>query len=358
VDLYDGMGVFIGTTNTDANGFYYFTNLVPGNYQVRFILLPGFFFSPQFPVTDPETRNKANPTTGFTQVLALAAGENFPYVDAAMWEPVAIGDLVWNDLNRNGIQDPGEPGLGNINVELYNLTSTRISTTVTDTNGNYIFQNLLPDFYYVTFILPSGFNFSPQYAGTDDQIDSDALPATGETAPREYRSGTVYLHVDAGMWQETADLALTKTVNPNIVTIGELVTYTLIVRNNGPDTARNVRVNDALPAGVEYQYHTASVGTYDPATGVWTIGDLPNGGVATLIIVAKATRTGVFNNVAVVSSDTYDPVIDNNRANASLSVGSTAEAVTVPMQKTGVPLVDILVAFVLVFAGVICAKKK
>jgi uncharacterized repeat protein (TIGR01451 family) len=307
-------------------------------------------------VTDAETSNKANPATGFTPILYLAAGENNPYIDAAMWQPVTIGNRVWNDLNRNGIQDPGEPGLANIPVELYNLTSTLISSTVTDTSGNYLFGNLVPDFYYAKFILPSGFQFSPQYAGTNPTIDSDVFPVNGETAPREYTSGMVYLDLDAGMWAETADLALTKTVNPNPVTVGQPVTYTLIVRNNGPDTARNVTVNDVMPSGVEYLSHTATVGTYDPTTGIWTIGDLSNGGVATLTIVAEATRTGVFNNVAVVSSDTYDPNIDNNRASASLRVKEEVKAIS--MQKTGAPLVGMILAILLVLSGLATARKK
>lgn len=144
-------------------------------------------------------------------------------------------------------------------------------------------------------------------------------------------------------------------MNPNPVTIGQQVTYTLVVRNNGPDTAKNVVVNDVMPSGVEYVSHTATVGTYDPATGIWTIGDLTNGGVAALTIVAKATRTGVFNNVAVVSSDTYDPIIDNNRASASLTVHPEVKAIS--MQDTGVPLLGMILAILLVLGGFIGAKK-
>jgi len=359
VDLYDGTGTtLIGTKFTDADGFYEFTNLIPGSYVVRFTLLNGFFFSPQFPVTDPNTTSKPDPNTGYTPPLTLAAGENNPYIDAAMWQPVAIGNLVWNDLNRNGIQDAGEPGLAKVQVELYDLESNLISTTTTDNNGNYIFENQRPNFYYVKFIKPSGYQFSPQYAGTNPAIDSDAFPVNGETAPREFTSGTVYIDLDAGMYREQADLSIAKTVNPNPVTVGEEVTYTIIVRNNGPDTARNVRVTDILPGGVEFMDYTAAAGTYDPATGIWTIGDLENGQIATLTVKAKAMRTGIFNNVAVVSSDTYDPDMENNEATASLTVREPVKAVTVPMKPTGLPFGYLALAVLMVLAGILIPKRK
>lgn len=359
VDLYDGTGInLLGTIFTDANGFYEFTNLIPGSYVLKFTLLPGFFFSPQFPITDSNVSSKADPSTGYTPPLTLAAGENNPYIDAGMWQPVAIGDRVWNDLNRNGMQDPGEPGFAGIQVELYDLNSNLIDTTTTDSNGNYIFENQRPDFYYVKFIKPDGYHFSPQYAGTNPAIDSDAFPANGETAPREFTSGTLYLDWDAGLIREQADLAITKTVNPNPVTVGEEITYTIMVRNNGPDTAQNVRVIDILPEGIEFMDYTATVGTYDPSTGMWTIGDLEDGQTATLTIKAKAIRSGVFNNVAVVSSDTYDPDMDNSEATASLTVREPVKAVTVPMQPTGLPLGYLAIAVLVVLAGVLIPKRK
>lgn len=359
VELYDGTGTnLLGTTFTDATGFYQFTNLVAGNYVLRFILPSGFFFSPEFPVTDNTITSKPNPVTGFTPPLTLAAGENNPYIDAGMWQPVTIGNWVWNDLNRNGIQDAGEPGFANVPVELYDLSSTLIATTTTNSNGYYLFENQRPDFYYVKFIKPSGYLFSPQYAGTNPAIDSDAFPVNGETGAREFTSGMVYLDLDAGLMREQADLSITKTVNPNSVTVGQEVTYTIIIQNNGPDTARNVRVTDILPEGVAFMDYTASVGTYDPATGIWTIGDLENGQTATLTIKANATRTGVFNNVAVVSSDTYDPDMENNRATASLTVREPVKAATVPMQPTGLPTGYLALAVLMVLAGVLIPKKK
>ncbi len=94
-----------------------------------------------------------------------------------------LGDLVWNDLNANGIQDAGEPGISGVTVNLYKCGVTDpITTTTTNANGNYMFVGLAPGDYQVGFVLPSGYVFSPMDQGGDDEKDSDADTATGMTA--------------------------------------------------------------------------------------------------------------------------------------------------------------------------------
>ena len=66
------------------------------------------------------------------------------------------GDLVWFDVNANGIQDAGETGIGSVTVDLYRVGSaSRIDTTQTNASGNYLFTNLIPGTYYVDFTIPS-----------------------------------------------------------------------------------------------------------------------------------------------------------------------------------------------------------
>jgi len=71
----------------------------------------------------------------------------------------SIGDRVWNDVDRNGIQDPGEPGTPGVNIELVDDLGNVIATAVTDTNGNYLFPDLVPGTYAVQIVpssVPSG----------------------------------------------------------------------------------------------------------------------------------------------------------------------------------------------------------
>jgi hypothetical protein len=57
-------------------------------------------------------------------------------------------------------------------------------------------------------------------------------------------------------------------------------------------------VFDVLPAGLQYLYATVSVGSYDETTGIWTVGNLPNGESRTMSIKAKVDVT--FANEAVI----------------------------------------------------------
>ena len=78
----------------------------------------------------------------------------------------------------------------------------------------------------------------------------------------------------ADLFVPAADIAVTKTVDNPTPTLGATVTFTVGVRNRGPDAAPDVTVTDLLPAGLTYLTSSASQGTYDPGTGVWTVGSL------------------------------------------------------------------------------------
>jgi uncharacterized repeat protein (TIGR01451 family) len=105
-----------------------------------------------------------------------------------------------------------------------------------------------------------------------------------------------------------ADLRLAKTVNGSLVNVGQQVTFRLTLTNDGPDQATGVTVSDQLPAGLTFVSATASVGTYDNVTGVWTVGSLNNGASATLDIVATLATAGAKTNTAqITASGVFDP---------------------------------------------------
>jgi len=89
-----------------------------------------------------------------------------------------IGDFVWNDLNCDGIQDSGEPGIAGVTVTLKDLASgTVLATTTTDASGFYWFANLCFGDYRVEVTTPSGFTPSPVGVGSDITIDSNPNPS-------------------------------------------------------------------------------------------------------------------------------------------------------------------------------------
>ncbi|MBD2699164.1 DUF11 domain-containing protein [Spirosoma sp. BT702] len=96
------------------------------------------------------------------------------------------------------------------------------------------------------------------------------------------------------------DLSLTKTVSKSRPFLNEVISYSLTVQNSGGIAATGVEVKDSLPAGVQYQ-SMSGPGTYNPATGIWTVGTIAAGGTATLVITVKVIAEGTWFNVAEVS---------------------------------------------------------
>ena len=100
-----------------------------------------------------------------------------------------------------------------------------------------------------------------------------------------------------------------------------LITYTITVTNNGPNTANTVVATDNLPTNLTVNSYNASTGTTWTAPN-WTIGNLNNGSSAVLTIVEKipAAYSGTLNNTALVSSPTGDPVPANNTSTVNTDV--------------------------------------
>jgi hypothetical protein len=109
-----------------------------------------------------------------------------------------VGDFVWEDLNGNGIQDDGEPGIEGVSVEFYRCDDTFVNSTTTNSEGRYHFPVSLNVCYYLKFVLPDGCVFSLQDQGGDNAIDSDPDPTTGLTDNFSVPSGND-LTWDAGI---------------------------------------------------------------------------------------------------------------------------------------------------------------
>lgn len=107
--------------------------------------------------------------------------------------------FVWNDADRDGVQDVGETGIRNVAVNLYDSTKTLVSTTRTDANGRYLFENLTPGDYYVDVVAPAGYAISPKDRGGNKTLDSDVIETTGETIPATLVAGENSLNWDAGL---------------------------------------------------------------------------------------------------------------------------------------------------------------
>ncbi len=213
----------------------------------------------------------------------------------------SLGDRVWEDTNKNGIQDAGEQGIANVTVKLYDCSGNLLAQTTTDANGYYLFGNLNAGSYTVQFVKPSGYTFTIQDANSNgsDGTDSDADVTTGKTTCIALAAGENDMTWDAGLYKpetEKADLKIEKSVDNSTPKNNDIITYTIKVTNLGPNTSYNVSATDLLPSGLIYQSSSASQGAYNNTTGVWSVGDLANGAYATLSISVKVDVADINNS--------------------------------------------------------------
>ena len=119
------------------------------------------------------------------------------------------------------------------------------------------------------------------------------------------------------------DLAVTKSVNNSAPTLGSNVVFTLTVFNNGPLAATNVTLRDQLPSGLVYVSSNPSQGSYNQATGIWTVGSLPVSTSANLQLTVTVNQAGTTTNTGQVNSlDQSDSNSSNNSASSSVTVST------------------------------------
>ena len=122
------------------------------------------------------------------------------------------------------------------------------------------------------------------------------------------------------------DLEIIKIVSNKTAKFGDVITWTIIVTNKGPDMALNVIVKDKLPNGLIYNGHKTETGLYDNVYGIWDIGNLaPNVPVNLTIYTIVNVSNRNITNIANVTSDTPDNNTDNNEANNTTSVNEVCD---------------------------------
>src|SRR5262249_19352335 len=143
-----------------------------------------------------------------------------------------------------------------------------------------------------------------------------------------------------------ADLAVGKVVDRTEALVGDTATFTVTVANRGPSPATGVAVADTLPSGFTLTSATPAQGSYNPATGTWTIGAIPAGAATTLTMVGTLTSAGVLvNNASISSQVEIDPNPLNNSSAASINAAATADLRVLKDVSQLAPAVGSLVTF-------------
>jgi uncharacterized repeat protein (TIGR01451 family) len=117
-----------------------------------------------------------------------------------------------------------------------------------------------------------------------------------------------------------ADLSVTKIASKYRYSVGDMIEYEIEVVNNGPNTARNIKVSELMDDSLKLKSFKVTMGRFDKKSLTWAIDSLNYGESARLIIKAIAISSGILNNSVVVTSDAFDPDLDNNNDFAVVNV--------------------------------------
>ena len=195
------------TATTDANGNYTFNRLPLGDYKVEVV--------PDHATVDGENvslsdytqtygyqtstkRSEAGKGKLTTPTISLTTSNaNVSKVDFGFVKPVSVGNFVWFDANKDGIQDADEVGVAGVTVTLtdgagnpvIDLGGNPVKPVTTDANGKYEFTNLMPNVdrivanageenYKVTFTVPAGYSATTSHAAFDGEKDSNGTESS------------------------------------------------------------------------------------------------------------------------------------------------------------------------------------
>jgi hypothetical protein len=303
----------LATMMTGPNGFYLFTGLCAATYRIEVdpsTLPPGFDPSPVGAGANPGLDANASPSL-VTLSTDVASDRT---VDFGYHAPCSgrIGDLVWLDANRDGIQDAGEPGLGMVRVNLYDDEHRLIAAQVTDGAGQYLFEGLCAAVYRVevdTTTLPAGLVASPVARGGDAARDSNANPSDVTLSGDARMNRTIDFGYSAPCTGGIGDFVWLDIDGDGVQDAGEPGLRDVIVRlmfgdgqpQYAPDAA--MAVTDSTG---RYRFEGLCPGTYT----VWV--DLPPG--ATMSPVETGTNRAADSNAngstVVLSDNQHDDSID------------------------------------------------
>ena len=178
-----------------------------------------------------------------------------------------------------------------------------------------------------------------------NEPDIDSTPGNGNLAEDDLAR--------VSLTPIVVDLAVSKTVDDTTPDVGQDVTFSVVVRNDGPDDATGVQVRDVLPQGLSFVSAQVTQGSYSAGTGLWQVGTVAAAASHTLSLVATVTTPGTKTNTAEVgTANEFD--IDSTPGNGNPAeddlarVSLTPTLVDLALTKVvdvSSPLVNELVTF-------------
>jgi protocatechuate 3,4-dioxygenase beta subunit len=288
VKLLDADNNQVGQQVTGADGAFTFANLLPGSYTLV--------------ETDPAGYVSTSANQLSVTVTSGQESRGHAFLDTRNGN---IGDFVWEDLNGNGVQDSGEPGLSNVVVRLLDVHGVEVASTLTDANGMYLFSERLPGAYVLDVAAPAGYVPTRYQQGDAPALDNDINPLTGLSDLVMLTAGQTNLTADAGF------------VVPAVVRGYAFIdTVSDLLRDTGDTTVTNLPVHLMVDGVV-----VASTNT--DASGYYEFGAVPPGVVSVLVPRMGSKLVGVPNT-------------DDERRNRAVDAGEDAVIVYTVLSGAGV----------------------
>ncbi|NPA27497.1 MAG: hypothetical protein GXN91_00400, partial [Epsilonproteobacteria bacterium] len=247
----------INTTLTNEDGKYQFCNLAPGEYIIK-VEKPAEYDSFTLKDIGDETIDSDVNMDGESDIILLESAQENNNTDAGLYKKGCLGDFVWEDSNQNGLQDEGEVGVDGVRIYLLDINGTILNQTISSNGGYYEFCGLEGE-YKVRFDLSS---LSQKYlitqpnVGSDESIDSDADPITGESSFVAVKAGEFYKDLDLGIYKAPSYLEIKKYTQDSsgdfkdgvseiaVVTIGSKIIWRYDIKNLAKVTISDIKVVD------------------------------------------------------------------------------------------------------------------
>jgi uncharacterized repeat protein (TIGR01451 family) len=243
-----------------------------------------------------------NPNTPTVSTLLVPAG------------PISTGTTVHDSATLSSVTaDAG----GTVTYSVYSDSSC--ATKVADGGTVNVTAGSVPNSNDITFNTPGTFYWQASYSG-DANNTAAVSPCTSEklvVAP-------------------LIDLAVTKVGSPSPITVGQgNITWTMVVTNNGPDTATGVTISDPLPTGNTFVSVSTNQGSCTGGAIIsCNLGTIAAGGTVTITLVTTPTVEGTVTNTVTVVGNETETNTANNTASASVVVnGFTPPVFCVAVSK-------------------------
>ena len=352
IDINTGDFIGIGPAAI-GSGFGFATATATSVSQLAFNDIDGMHFDPTTGALFASVRRAGDPADLLIQIDPATGtfvpnafdtdGDVGTVEDYVLIDPVTSSGSLQADIDALGVDLDGSLyGIANGNgngdqvlVRINKLTGDILEQVGVVYRPASLGGGKMNDIEGMSFDLQGQLYVTTGSAGNDPTgfYDVDKTPVGGQITALTYQALTLGNDYEALTCSLPAtDLGVDKAIDNVSPDSGSDIEYTVTITNNGPTIATGIEIDDVLPAGLAYVSSTPSAGSglYAPGTGVWQLGGLAVGEMATLTIVATVTApagTTIVNTAllperlpGVLAMDQPDSDLTNNSDSVVLYV--------------------------------------